>query len=467
MRPWQGRYRVEYAGGFDAEGGVLLSGPDFWLDLKAPGRYFFAELPPRLEDFLRVGMAVYAVDRLVRRKRGPSRPWVRNLLVRVEVLDPDFWSNTEALDALQQAVEFVSGDCWDFKFVGDSTRYEWRRPLLSKVFAGEAPLVCLYSGGLDSAAGLALRVRDCPDRPVIPVTIKHQPGQKALITTQFEQLKAALDARIEPLVVHSDMERPDGLKWEPSHRGRSLLFASVGSVTAALSGGSSVEVFESGIGAINVPLMAGMTGSKATRGCHPEFLRLMSRLASLVAGREIAFLLPFLERTKGEMVRSLNEAGLADLARATVSCAHYPLGYHRYEQCGVCPACLFRRQAMLVGGIEEAQDTYSFDPFSTPERAGLVPSEKLSYLKAFLMQVAEWADIEMTGRLPEAVERHLRHTRILKPGESPEALIALLARNRDEWVAVAADGRRKGLPWARLLDPSRAPVSQGVSHAPA
>ena len=68
------------------------------------------------------------------------------------------------------------------------------------------------------------------------------------------------------------------------------------------------------------------------------------------------------------------------------------------------------------------------------------------------MQVAEWADIEMTGRLPEAVERHLRHTRILRPGESPEALIALLARNRDEWLAVAAEGRRKGLPWARLLD---------------
>ena len=83
------------------------------------------------------------------------------------------------------------------------------------------------------------------------------------------------------------------------------------------------------------------------------------------------------------------------------------------------------------------------------------------------MQVAEWADIEMIGRLPEAVERHLRHTRILKPGESPEALIALLARNRDEWLAIAAEGRRKGLPWARLLDPSRTPVSQGVSHAPA
>jgi hypothetical protein len=71
------------------------------------------------------------------------------------------------------------------------------------------------------------------------------------------------------------------------------------------------------------------------------------------------------------------------------------------------------------------------------------------------------------GRLPEADERHPRSTRIRKPGESPEALIVLLARNRDEWLAIAAEGRRKGLPWARLLDRSRTPVRQGVSYAPA
>ena len=163
------------------------------------------------------------------------------------------------------------------------------------------------------------------------------------------------------------------------------------------------------------------------------------------------------------MVRALKEVGLSDLARATISCARYPLGHHRYKQCGICSACLFRRQAMLVGRVEEPQDTYSFDLFGTSERASLVPPEKLNYLKAFLMQVAEWIEIKFTGRLPEPVERHLRHTRILRPGESPEAFIALLTRNREEWLAIAAEGRRNGLPWARLLD--RSLVAQGASHA--
>ncbi len=34
MRPQKGRYGVEYAGGFVAGRGRLLSGSDFWLDSK-------------------------------------------------------------------------------------------------------------------------------------------------------------------------------------------------------------------------------------------------------------------------------------------------------------------------------------------------------------------------------------------------------------------------------------------------
>ena len=142
------------------------------------------------------------------------------------------------------------------------------------------------------------------------------------------------------------------------------------------------------------------------------------------------------------MVRAINEAGLADLARETISCAHYPLGHRRYQQCGVCPSCIFRRQAMIVGGIDEPQGSYSFDLFGTAEAANVVPQEKLKYLKAFLMQVARWDDIEKTGRLPESVSRHLLETHILKVGESPEAIIDLLVRHRDEWKQIVAKGRR-------------------------
>jgi hypothetical protein len=81
------------------------------------------------------------------------------------------------------------------------------------------------------------------------------------------------------------------------------------------------------------------------------------------------------------------------------------------------------------------------------------------------MQAADWAQIESTGRLPDSVDRHLRHTRILKPGESSERFSNLLCRHRDEWLTIAEDGRKRGYRWARLVAPAQSPVEQGVSHA--
>ena len=50
---------------------------------------------------------------------------------------------------------------------------------------------------------------------------------------------------------------------------------------------------------------------------------------------------------------------------------------------------------------------------------------------------------------------------------APEAIIDLLVRHRDEWKQIVAKGSRLGYRWARLLDPTRTPVGQGVSHVPA
>jgi len=188
-------------------------------------------------------------------------------------------------------------------------------------------------------------------------------------------------------------------------------------------------------------------------------------LISLVAEREITFLLPFFDQTKGEMVRSLNGLDLADMARATVSCASYPLGHECYKQCGICPACVFRRQAIHIGGIEELQGTYTFDILGTADQVNRISPDKLGNLRAFLMQVSEWTDIGTTGRLPETVERHLHYTQILKPGDSPLRIIDLLARNRDEWLQMAAEGRDRGYAWAWLLAPARISVESGATYA--
>jgi Queuosine biosynthesis protein QueC len=461
------RFQVAYADALGSEQAVLRHGKDFYLNFDAVGRYFLEGLSPLLADLLRIGMAVFVVDRRVRREQAPGRSWSRAIQLKVELLRPDFRGSGELLDALEEATEFVTGDDLEFVFEKDRTNYAWTGQLLCRSATEEPPLVCLYSGGLDSAAGLGARLRERPNRLIIPVTAHHQPGQRDRIGTQFSRVRRHFSACIEPLVVRASVSRSGAGKPEPSGRGRSVLFGALGGVAATLAGAHEIEVFESGVGAINIPLMAGMTGSKSTRGCHPEFLRRMSRLVSLVAGRDINFRLPFQRWTKGEMVRAINDAGLADLARDSVSCARYPLGHQCYQQCGICPACIFRRQAMIVGGVEEPQGNYSFDLFGTAEVANALTSKKLNFLNAFLIQVANWGDIENSGQRPEPVYRYLLETQILSSSESPVAIIDLLVRNRDEWRAIAAERRRCGFRWARLLDPAREPVRQGVSHASA
>jgi hypothetical protein len=118
-----------------------------------------------------------------------------------------------------------------------------------------------------------------------------------------------------------------------------------------------------------------------------------------------------------------------------------------------------------IGGIKEPQGSYAYDIFGNSHQVNNIPPKKLIYLKAFLMQVAGWVDIEHFGELPEPVECHLHATRILKPGDSRQGIIDLLARNRDEWLRMAAEGREQGYKWAWLLAPPQSSVESGALHA--
>jgi len=229
---------------------------------------------------------------------------------------------------------------------------------------------------------------------------------------------------------------------------------------------AAVEVFESGVGAVNLPLLAGMVGSKATRGSHPHFFRLMSRLVSLAAGREIVFHLPFLEKTKGEVVGQLAALGLQELARSTVSCVHYPLRERPHKQCGVCPACIFRRQAMLIGGIEEP-GVYKHDLFGPVHETNGIPEDGMDFLKAFLLQVANLGALKSGSPVPERVRRHLFATNLVSRDESMAPFLRLLSRYRDEWLSIAAEGMEREWAWTNLLAPIGAALIGEHSHASA
>jgi hypothetical protein len=305
---------------------------------------------------------------------------------------------------------------------------------------------------------------------VIPVTVWHQPNQRGSVEQQYRLLRKRYNgATIHPFIVKPAMiwdSELKGWKQEWSQRCRSFLFAAAGAVVAAMSGVAAVEVFESGVGAINLPLLAGMVGSRATRGSHPHFFRLMSRLVSFAAGRESGFHLPFMDRTKGQVVSQAAGLGLQELLRSTVSCVHYPLHERPRKQCGVCPACIFRRQAMAVAGIEE-NGVYKHDLFDSDQENGQAQEDRLEYLRAFLLQVANLGPLQSGGPVPHRIRRHLFATNVVSTEESMVPYLHLFSRYRHEWLSIAAEGMERGWTWTDLLAPIGATLIGKESHASA
>lgn len=462
-------YTVAFRKPSNAEETLLCAGQQFRFEINEYERFFGKRVPDVFIDLLRIASAIYFTDRLMQRKRRDQRRyWSRSLILKVGVLQPDRWSSNDVRDAVADGLEFLTDDAWELIFEKDDQRTgrQIQRALFSIPVDSR---VCLYSGGLDSAAGLANQVATDADRHVLPVTVWHQPIQRKMVQRQYDLLRSKLDVTISPLIVKAArIWMPDlaHIREELSQRSRAFLFMAAGGAAAAMAGASTIEVYESGIGAINLPLMAGMVGSRTTRSAHPEFLRKMSRLVSLIAEQEITFKLPFMDRTKGQIVKALTDHGLAELPPTTVSCVHYPLRESKHKQCGVCPACIFRRQALLVAGIQEPPGTYKFDLFGSPSRANRISPKRLKHLKAFLDQVVQLTDVKPNHPMPARIRRHLFGTAILKAGQSPEPIIQLLGQYRDEWKDITARTAEQGFSWTKLIT-SPGPRMEGASRASA
>lgn len=436
----------------------LREGLHFRMYPTGKSQGFGEELTKRQIDLLRISMAIHVADGWVRRDRATNR--YRQPVIDVEVLDEAFWSRPATLELLKMGVDFLSGgEDWSFCFIrSQNTRHERHLNL----FCGRdtSALVSLYSGGLDSAAGLALRLAMMPGRMMIPVTIRHQLQKARLVRDHFTILrKCGLTNRhdLKPFQVgafvrNARIRREFGASLrESTHRCRPMLFMAVAGLVADIFNSAEVEVFESGVGSINLPLVSGPADYRTTRSTHPHFLRLISALVSYVNDSSVRYVLPFADHTKAEMVRRVKELGLGELARRSVSCILHPLRRQGWQQCGYCPACVYRRQAMITAGIEEGPDAYEVDLFSPPEPIHNIRVKHLLWIRAFHQQAGRLAELD-EGRVPNSFQRYLYATQAVSTDDELSPHIKVYRRYQQEWAALIAASRRRGLPW---VTPSR------------
>lgn len=422
---------------------TFVAGEHFKLCLSHPAYEASRELTARQVDLVRLGLAVHLADGWVKRFRANNG--YRRPVVDVDLLDSCFWGRSDVAGRLKQTLDFLSGgDDWTIRPRPDTHTCHTRQPSLFKT-ADASTIVNLQSGGLDSAAGLALRLQEAPGRRVVPVTVRYQAQRGRVVNDQIAHLRDrgfARPGQIRPFQVgafvkNTRLRRDFNVRLrEISHRCKPFLFFSVAGLAAHVEGAGAVEVYESGIGAVNLPLVSGRPGWCTTRSTHPEFLRLMADLVNTVNGGAIRYTLPFRHMTKGEMAGGLARAGLASLARMTVSCITHPLrrGGNR-RQCGTCPACVFRRQAMWRAGILEAADAYVADVFD-----GQPGEREARSLIAFRQQAARLAELDGPD-VPAFFRRHLFSNRIVSTEGEMTPYLNLFRRYRDEWADLEREVR--------------------------
>ena len=444
----EAKCRIRLANSADRQWRDLVNGVNFRLDEDRIPEAWRGYFPPLLRDLARVGTAIHVADRLLRRPQR-SHGTGRQIDVRVDVASPEFWTNH--VDLIARTLSVVSNDVWNLQF-GAGVAEPAQAGLFDE--GDPMPLVCLYSGGLDSAGGLLNRLRDGV-RSVVAVTVCHQPGQRRRVLRQLDAFRRQYHAQIIPIMVRTALRRAPLLKHqELSQRCRSFLFLAIGGAVAATVGASDVEIYESGVGVLNLPAMTGMlVGARATRSCHPELLRLMTELVTAAAGRRVAFSAPFVHHTKSEVVRVFADESLQTIVPLTASCVHYPVRIRgSAKHCGLCFACIGRRQALFAASVDDPGSEYhrdivdaQFDPTPTD----------LENLRADLFQIARLAELASPA-LPRWFSRHLYGSHVAQPDDPAEPWCELMLRYRAEWLRWIEYGRKRRLEWAGLVNTPKA-----------
>lgn len=406
-------------------------------------RFFGRHLPPLLEDLVDLALCVYVADRLVRR-RAPGADirkrwsWMRPLELVLPVSDPDRWNAPEVQASLCEALEFLTEDRWSFKFVPLSRKTSRAAEQL-RLFDSPGSTV-LFSGGLDSLAGLSLDLVGQELENFTAFSFSSNPRLFRKQALALGRLGERFPRNLKYLILSAKIcqRRRDYNFNERSQRGRGFVFCLLGAVTALMSGQRRLRIYENGVGSLNLPISDSQLGCQSTRATNPLFLEKLEKFLSSILGSEFVLDLPNVKLTKGQMCLRLREHFPENWASLSVSCDGFPARMLGAQQCGFCSSCILRRQALWVAGFESDRDpeNYRFDIFDND-----VSLAKSVYLWDMLSQVDR---LDRAIRSPEKWRRlvveypELRETVELKGSNkiSPDEVVRLYERYCDEWKSV-------------------------------
>lgn len=324
------------------------------------------------KDLLRIATYVYVADTSV--SKGGSTDiwgtnWRRKFHFKIPVLKPDIWSDTTVKSQLQNILEFLTDDHYDFTFL------KWQDPI-RQIFldlfktANEgigADAVVLFSGGLDSLYATGMLAINEKRKPLLIShlsTNKIASRQRSIIEAIPDTCKSYTDWTFPHWAVRISRQGSEGK--ERTQRTRSFLYATLGVTAAHALKVSDVFLCDNGIVSINLPPSAQTIGAMASRTTHPKYIRTYNELMKTLRMPSIKNTL-FLF-TKADVVSGLRNIKLEPLIPLTVSCARTHSMTKHQPHCGACTQCLDRRLATVYSDLEsqDPSEKYLKDIFKDP-----------------------------------------------------------------------------------------------------
>jgi hypothetical protein len=306
------------------------------------------QLSSLLADLLDLAVAIHFVDKLaLPRKQRPIQ-----IKVCLPLRHPEIFKRFS--QELTELLFHYTADFWSFQF---SLRQAKARKaesssdrLLNFNFESSPAEVALWSGGLDSLAGVQKRLVRHPQKQFLLIgtgsnNIIHK-TQKQVFRDLFMLPHATRRLRFLNIPIKADYGQR--FSQNKSHRARGIVFLFIGAVGAFMEKCNKLHVYENGVGAINLHF-SGSVGRDHSKAVHPVSLFRLSKFISAILGNEFEIKNPFLFSTKAEMCNSLRDH--SQLASETISCDRL----HREKpiQCGYCSSCILRRHALAVADVED------------------------------------------------------------------------------------------------------------------
>ena len=208
---------------------------------------------------------------------------------------------------------------------------------------------------------------------------------------------------------------------EETQRTRAFLYTSVACAIAHRFGRDGFDFFENGVTSINFPRREDLANARASRTTHPQTVSRLQDLFSLMVEKPFEIRLPFLWKTKTDIVSELNTGPHPELLSSSVSCSRTFQNLGDATHCGGCSQCIDRRLAAYAAKADDRDEAgiYATDIIAETITTGEVKTTAVDFIRQ-ARKFGTWNIDHFTNEMMSELAE----------------LVDFIPEMRDEWAAI-------------------------------